>query len=1603
MLLKREGRPGPGIKVVGSILLLVTIAAMLGGCAWLFNKPPVAECSATPTSGEAPLEVTFDASESYDPDGDEISYEWDFGDGNVAEGETVQHGFGSPGSYTVRLLVTDSRGKFDKSSKFISVSQPPDETTEEQTFHAQDGIEYDSGAGLEVSIPPDPSGGQRRLVVTENPTPQQPEGDFIELQSVYSITLAQGSSPQEIVSKNVFQDSSLVKLTFDIPSGVDPGSAMIVEWTDDGWTLAENETGLPGGSVSADGHCVSVTRKRLSSFSLASIGETVLHALDSIPEPPPKPPEARILNKERDNRENWVVTVELFSPYYWRTLGGMHYRIDVESSDMLAVDKNGEYLSPGIKHNVVITFPAEGGDAEVILRKGLPSLPPAALDWAARLGVGKDDIDDILSAFDLLVETYERYPEGAWEFKDLLWLVKEILIDSLWHLAGSKVKFFANLVPVSVDITTHILGSWDPGFCPVHEGLSCLDPSFPINIEREKFASTSALFPPEDVTLPASQAKKTQTLQFEYAVELKDYDYFFTAIITPGAGTYHREFRPLFDQSGRYTGELEYTAPDVGKTQTFTIQGQMSPTAEGQSNTDSETVIFKVTAGKEDSSGNYDRDAACSYAQKYYKKVCSDGYFFKNSSTPAPLGAGTPVPEASGVDCAHFVSCCIGNEKHERGGGLEVPHNYSYEVYGYVSAPKLVSWLLDSRYHRGTEKTSITELAPGDVIAYNTDKDTEIEHVAVYLGDNKVAAHSQSWGPDDGDWHLTYSSGFTLIHIGGSATPSQTPDPPTPTSPGSSSQPGPEIEDLTPTFQWDGAPGADRYGLYISEFPYGTSHLVYTNNDIPGSRTSFDLPGGVLEHEVRYRWNMRTHNSAGSSDFSNTLYFQIAQPVVLDRVVISGASEVDEDSSAQYTCTAHFSDGSSSNVTNSASWSENSSYTTISSSGRLSVGSLSSDKTCTVTASYTYNGVTKSESKSVRLNYVPTPKTLTSVTISGQDQVDEGKTAQYTCTAHFSDGSSSNVTNSASWSVNPATYATISSAGLLDVGDLSSDKTCTVGASYTYNGVTKSASKSVTLNNTTQPNQPPTCSLSASPRSGTAPLTVTFSMSASDPDPDGSISRWLLNPGDGSSYSGSGSPPSTKSHTYQTSGNYTAILMVSDNDDATASDTVTISGDPTNRPPTCSLSANPRSGRAPLTVTFSMSASDPDGVVSPWVLNPGDGSPSYSGNGSPPSTKTHTYQTSGNYTAILMVGDNDDATASDTVTIVVSPSDVALTLYVHEGSTSGPNLSGVQVQGYDGSGSSFNQTTNSSGYVQITGAPGSWHFTASKSGYQSKTWDQSITSTTAKHAYLQPLPPQPPTCSLSASPRSGTAPLTVTFSMSASDPDGSISAWVLNPDDGSPNYSGNGSPPSTKTHTYQTSGNYTAILMVSDNDDATASDTETISVGSSNQPPTCSLSANPRSGRAPLTVTFSMSASDPDGVVSPWVLNPGDGSSYSGNGSPPSTKTHTYQTSGNYTAILMVGDNDDATASDIETIIVTPSSELQIGDRVRVTTNLNVRTGPSTSHPEITDPDYPGYAPAGSLGTVVDGPISADGYIWWKIQYDLGFTGWSVENGLERI
>jgi PKD repeat protein len=74
------------------------------------NKPPVPNFSFSPTTGIYPLEVTFDASASYDPDGSIDKYIWIFGDGATGSGPAVTHTYTQWGVYSVQLSVTDNLG-----------------------------------------------------------------------------------------------------------------------------------------------------------------------------------------------------------------------------------------------------------------------------------------------------------------------------------------------------------------------------------------------------------------------------------------------------------------------------------------------------------------------------------------------------------------------------------------------------------------------------------------------------------------------------------------------------------------------------------------------------------------------------------------------------------------------------------------------------------------------------------------------------------------------------------------------------------------------------------------------------------------------------------------------------------------------------------------------------------------------------------------------------------------------------------------------------------------------------------------------------------------------------------------------------------------------------------------------------------------------------------------------------------------------------------------------------------------------------------------------------------------------------------------------------
>lgn len=95
------------------------------------NTPPTAVAIADPAAGAPPLTVEFSSEESFDPDGDALTFEWDFGDGGDREAEEANpsHTYEEPGQYTATLTATDSRGEVRTATVEIAVGgEPPDVT-----------------------------------------------------------------------------------------------------------------------------------------------------------------------------------------------------------------------------------------------------------------------------------------------------------------------------------------------------------------------------------------------------------------------------------------------------------------------------------------------------------------------------------------------------------------------------------------------------------------------------------------------------------------------------------------------------------------------------------------------------------------------------------------------------------------------------------------------------------------------------------------------------------------------------------------------------------------------------------------------------------------------------------------------------------------------------------------------------------------------------------------------------------------------------------------------------------------------------------------------------------------------------------------------------------------------------------------------------------------------------------------------------------------------------------------------------------------------------------------------------------------------------------
>lgn len=112
------------------------------------NLPPTAHAGGNDT-GVAGEPMTFDGTQSYDPDGWIRVYEWDFGDGTAGRGRVTIHTYDSPGNYAAKLYVTDDDEELRDSTSLRTVREPEDQDTLSADFKVEKLVYVDPVTGEE--------------------------------------------------------------------------------------------------------------------------------------------------------------------------------------------------------------------------------------------------------------------------------------------------------------------------------------------------------------------------------------------------------------------------------------------------------------------------------------------------------------------------------------------------------------------------------------------------------------------------------------------------------------------------------------------------------------------------------------------------------------------------------------------------------------------------------------------------------------------------------------------------------------------------------------------------------------------------------------------------------------------------------------------------------------------------------------------------------------------------------------------------------------------------------------------------------------------------------------------------------------------------------------------------------------------------------------------------------------------------------------------------------------------------------------------------------------------------------------------------------------
>ena len=146
------------------------------------NRTPVAVAGATtPAAGPLPLTVGFRGDQSSDPDGDALTYDWDFGDGSAhSTAANPSHAYTARGRYTATLTVDDQRGRTAMASVTVNAGAPDVTiaTPADGSLYTDGVAEALQGSAVDAAGQAIPSSALSWQVILHHNTHTHPGGTF---------------------------------------------------------------------------------------------------------------------------------------------------------------------------------------------------------------------------------------------------------------------------------------------------------------------------------------------------------------------------------------------------------------------------------------------------------------------------------------------------------------------------------------------------------------------------------------------------------------------------------------------------------------------------------------------------------------------------------------------------------------------------------------------------------------------------------------------------------------------------------------------------------------------------------------------------------------------------------------------------------------------------------------------------------------------------------------------------------------------------------------------------------------------------------------------------------------------------------------------------------------------------------------------------------------------------------------------------------------------------------------------------------------------------------------------------------------------------------